>query len=146
MSGKRKILIVDDDRDLVATLRLLLERAGYAVVDAPGPGEGMEKAERERPDLILLDVMMPDATEGFHFVWHLRRHGEPYFRDVPIVMLTAIHGTTDLRFYPDVGDGTYGPGEYLPVQEFLDKPIDPRELLERVAKALAHSPLGTPVS
>jgi CheY-like chemotaxis protein len=146
MSAKRKVLIVDDDRDLVATLRLLLERAGYAVVDAGGPGEGMEKVGRERPDLILLDVMMPEATEGFHFVWKLRHRDEAYFRDVPIVMLTAIHGTTDLRFYPDSGDGTYGPGEYLPVQEFLDKPVDPRELLERVARVLASSPLGTPVS
>ena len=146
MSAKRKILVVDDDRDLVATLRLLLERAGYVVVDAPGPGAGMEVLERERPDLILLDVMMPDATEGFHFVWKLRRRGEPYHRDVPIIMLTAIHGTTDLRFYPDSGDGTYGPGEYLPVQEFLDKPVDPRELLERVARVLAISPLAAPMS
>jgi CheY-like chemotaxis protein len=146
MSTKPKILVVDDDRDLVVTLRLLLERAGYAVVDASGPGEGLEKVERERPELILLDVMMPDATEGFHFVWKLRHREEPYFHDVPIVMLTAIHGKTDLRFYPDSGDGTYAPGEYLPVQEFLDKPIDPRELLDRVAKVLAISHLSAPVS
>ena len=146
MSEKAKILIVDDDRDLVASLRLLLERAGYLVCDAAGPGEGLEKVERERPDLILLDVMMPGATEGFHFVWKLRRRGEAYFRDVPIVMLTAIHDRTDLRFYPESGDGSYRAGEYLPVQEFLDKPVEPRNLLARVAAVLAVSPLRTPVS
>jgi len=145
MSRKAKILVVDDDRDLVVTLHLVLERAGYDVIDAGGLAEGLEKAERERPDLILLDVMMPEATEGFHFVWKLRRGSEPYSAKVPIIMLTAIHSRTDLRFYPDSGDGTYSAGEYLPVQDFLDKPVDPRDLLERVARVLAASASGAPV-
>ena len=136
MSEKAKILIVDDDRDLVAVMRLVLQKEGYRVVDAAGPAEGIATVEAERPDLILLDVMMPDATEGFHFVWNLRQKPGSYFREVPIVIVSAIHSKTDLRFYPESGDGSYRAGEYLPIQEFLDKPVAPVELLRVVARAL----------
>lgn len=136
MSGRARILIVDDDRDLVEVLRLFLESKGYEVLAAYDAGQGASLADRERPDAILLDVMMPSATEGFHFVWGLRRRDDPYFRDVPIVMLTAIHEKTELRFYPDSGDGTYRAGEYLPVQDFLDKPVDLMKLLERLERVL----------
>lgn len=136
MSEKAKILIVDDDRDLVAVMRLVLEKEGYRVVDAAGPAEGIATVEVERPDLVLLDVMMPDATEGFHFVWNLRQKPGSYFREVPIVIVSAIHSKTDLRFYPESGDGSYRAGEYLPIQEFLDKPVAPVDLLRVVARAL----------
>jgi CheY-like chemotaxis protein len=137
MSEPAKILMVDDDRDLVTTLGMVLEHAGYRVVSAPDAEQGMVQAEAERPDLILLDIMMPNATEGFHFVWKLRRRTEAYFQKVPVVVLSAIHSTTDLRFYPDSGDGTYRAGEFLPVQDFVDKPVDPTQLLERIGRALA---------
>jgi CheY-like chemotaxis protein len=80
--------------------------------------------------------MMPEATEGFHFVWKLRQKPDDYSRTVPIIVLSAIHGTTDLRFYPDSGDGTYAAGEYLPVQDFVDKPVEPARLVERIRLAL----------
>jgi CheY-like chemotaxis protein len=142
MSKPVTILVVDDDRDLVATLRLVLEGAGYLVVSAPDAVQGMAAADDERPDLILLDIMMPNATEGFHFVWKLRRREEPYFQKVPIVVLSAIHETTDLRFYPDSGDGTYRAGEFLPIQDFVDKPLDPARLLERIDRVLALAERG----
>jgi len=142
MSEPAKILMVDDDRDLVTTLRMVLEQAGYRVVSAPDAELGMARAEAERPDLILLDIMMPNATEGFHFVWKLRRRAEAYFQKVPVVVLSAIHSTTDLRFYPDSGDGTYRAGEFLPVQDFVDKPVDPAQLLERIGRVLAQVGAG----
>jgi|WetSurMetagenome_2_1015567.scaffolds.fasta_scaffold08146_5 CheY-like chemotaxis protein len=142
MSDRPRILIVDDDRDLVAVERLVLEREGYRVSDAPGPAEGLAKAETERPDMILLDVMMPSATEGFHFVWKLRNRPGSYFAEVPIVIVSAIHDKTELRFYPDGGDGTYNAGEFLPVQDFLDKPVDPADLLRAVRRALGLVPQG----
>jgi CheY-like chemotaxis protein len=83
--------------------------------------------------------MMPTATEGFHFVWKLRNLEGDYFRTVPVIMLTAIHQRTELRFYPDSGDGTYKAGEYLPVQDFVDKPVDPKDLLARVERVLFAS-------
>jgi CheY-like chemotaxis protein len=138
MSGA-KILTVDDDRDLVETLRIVLESRGYEVADANDAETGLEKVRSERPDLILLDVMMPTATEGFHFVWKLRTLEGDYFRVVPVIMLTAIHQRTELRFYPDSGDGTYKAGEYLPVQDFVDKPVDPKDLLARVERVLFAS-------
>jgi CheY-like chemotaxis protein len=134
-----KILVIDDDRDLVATLRIVLESGGYAVAAAYGLEEGLEQTETERPDLILLDIMMPNATEGFHFVWRLRKLADEYFQRVPIIVVTAIHETTSLRFYPDSADGSYKAGEFLPVQDFLDKPIDPGTLLDRVEKILRVS-------
>lgn len=137
MSSEAKILIVEDDRDQVNAMRIILESKPYDVVAAYGADEGMQKVEAERPDLILLDVMMPDGTEGFHFVWKLRRLDEDYFRNVPIVLLTAIHDKTELRFYPDSSDGTYKAGEFLPVQDFLDKPASPDRLLQTVERVLA---------
>jgi CheY-like chemotaxis protein len=137
MSSKAKILIVDDDHDQVDAMRIILESKLYDVVAAYSAEEGMQKLEAERPDLILLDVMMPEGTEGFHFVWKLRRLDDDYFRNVPIVVLTAIHDKTQLRFYPDSTDGTYKAGEFLPVQDFLDKPASPDRLLQTVERVLA---------
>ena len=138
MSETKRILIVDDDRDLVEALRLTLVGAGFGVVVAHDAVQGLARAEADRPDLILLDVMMPNATEGFHFVWKLRQHPEDRLRAVPIVMLTAVHEKTSLRFYPDNGDGTYQAGEFLPVQEFIDKPVDPAWLVEKIRQVLAR--------
>jgi len=142
VTAAARILLVDDDRDLVEVLRIVLEGQGYRVLANYSAPEALTTIEAERPDLVILDVMMPDATEGFHVVWNLRRRQEAYYQDLPIIMLTAIHGQTTLRFYPDSGDGTYEAGEYLPVQGFVDKPVEPDALLEEVARvlALAHGP------
>jgi CheY-like chemotaxis protein len=137
MSDPKKVLLVDDDRDLVDILTLVLEGAAYEVKRAHDGPEALAVIERERPDLVILDVMMPEATEGFHVVWNLRRREEPYFRSVPIIMLTAIHRATPLRFYPDSADGTYGAGEYLDVQGFVDKPVEPDALLKEMERVLA---------
>lgn len=138
MAGKTRarVLLVDDDRELVRVLTLVLEGAGYEIVAAFDAQQGLAAAASERPDLIVLDVMMPEGTEGFHVVWHLRKRPEPYFQTVPVIILSAIHGTTPLRFYPDSGDGTYQAGEYLPVQGFVDKPVEPAALLAEVQRLL----------
>ena len=130
------ILLVDDDKDLVAVLRIALQSKGYIVKSAHNPEDGLDAAAKERPDCIVLDIMMPNATEGFHFVWQIRQRDDPYFQKVPIIVLSAIHEKTDLRFYPDSGDGTYQAGEFLPVQDFVDKPIDPALLIDRIERAL----------
>jgi CheY-like chemotaxis protein len=136
MAKREKILLVDDDVDLVDALRLVLENNGYTVVVAQDAESGLTKADAERPDLILLDVMMPDSTEGFGYIWKLRQRGEPYFQNVPIIMLTAIQERTGLLFYPESAEGTFKAGERVPVQEFLDKPIDPARLLKSVQEVL----------
>ena len=137
MTDSKKILVVDDEPDIVRMLSLLLKRAGYEVVTASNADEGLQKVREEQPDLIVLDVMMPGSTEGFHFAWTLRNDKSSGCADVPIIVHSAVHDTTSLRFYPDQSDGTYGPGEFLPVQDFLDKPADPAELLRKVQNLLA---------
>ena len=136
MTAKEKILLVDDDRDLVEVLRKILERAGYACSAAHDVAQGLAAAETFRPDLILLDIMMPSSTEGFQFIHQLRQRADPYFQRVPVVMLTAIAERTGLRFYPESEGGSYPAGQPVPVQDFVDKPVDPAHLLDKVQRAL----------
>ncbi|MBN1179660.1 MAG: response regulator transcription factor [Anaerolineae bacterium] len=127
-----KILIIEDDPDMVTALRLPLEANGYELAFASTGKEGLEKVKEVEPDMIILDVMMETTTAGFQVSLELRSP-EPdseyaAYREVPILMLTAIHTTTSLRFGPDEA--------YLPVDDFVDKPVDPDVLLEKV-RALA---------
>lgn len=146
---KAKVLIVEDDLDFVEIVKTTLESQHYQVLVAGGKEEGLRLCREARPDAIILDVMMPEGTEGFHFVWELRRDCDAKVCRTPILMLTSIHEKTSLRFYPEQGDGTYGPYEYLPVQDFADKPLSPNDLLERVQRLLLanqseHSPAEGP--
>lgn len=132
----RKVLVVDDDPDVVDYVKYILEKRAYEVISAADAEEAMCKVEAENPDLIVLDIMMPKGTEGFQFTWRLRARSEPEYRNIPIIVLTAIHDTTSLRFYPDEGNGFYGPGEYLPVEGFIDKPVEEEDLLRQVERVL----------
>ncbi len=127
-----KILVIDDDPDMVLASRLCLEGAGHHVLEASTGGEGLKKIKAEKPDLIILDVMMDTATEGFQLALKLRSR-EPdaeyaAYSKIPILMLTAIHTTTPLRFGPEK--------DYLPVDDFVDKPIDPEVLVRKVEALL----------
>jgi len=135
-----RILVVEDDVDAAEAVKTILESAGHQVSIAESAPKAWEAVRAQPPDLILLDVMMPSGTEGFHFVWDLRNADDQKLREVPIVILSAIHEATPLRFYPTEGDDTYGPGEYLPVQAFLDKPVEPKQLLDQVAALLKPRP------
>ena len=123
-----KILVIEDDADMVTALRMPLEANGYEVVAAATGEEGLQKVKEEEPDLIILDVMMETTTAGFQVSLELRSPAADSeyaaYRNVPILMLTAIHTTTSLRFGPDEA--------YLPVDDFVDKPIDPDVLLAKV--------------
>ena len=139
MAENAKILVVDDDPDIVESIRMVLESADYEVEEAGSAAEALEKVSTWHPDLILLDVMMPDGTEGFHFVWKLRNQYPAPDNEIPIIILSAIHNTTKLRFYPDHTDGTYQPGEFLPVQGFIDKPAEPSTLLAKIKETLEQA-------
>ncbi len=129
---QKQILIVDDDPDQRLTVRLPLEAAGYIVHEAINFDEGLAAVRQLKPDLIILDVMMDSATAGFQLALSLHSPDPDSefkeFRSTPIIMLTAIHSTTSLRFGPDE--------YYLPVEDFLDKPVNPEILLATVHKRL----------
>jgi len=124
-----KILIIDDDPDIVTAVRLTLESAKHQVISANSGKQGLEKIKAERPDLIILDVMMETHTEGFQLALKLHSPDPAseykQFKNIPILMLTAIHSTTPLHYEPDI--------DYLPVELFVDKPIDPDDLIGKVA-------------
>ncbi len=129
-----KILVIDDDPDIVTAVQMVLETAGHQVLSAPSGKQGLERIKADVPDLIILDVMMESHTEGFELALKLHSpdpasEWKP-FRNIPILMLTAIHSTTPLRYEPDI--------DYLPVELFVDKPIDPDDLLGKVTWILAR--------
>jgi CheY-like chemotaxis protein len=130
-----KILVIEDDRDMVAAIRLPLEANGYEVLTAATGEEGLQKVKEVEPDLIILDVMMETTTAGFQVSLQLRNPDTESefaaYRHIPILMLTAIHTTTSLRFGPDEA--------YLPVDDFVDKPIDPDVLLKKVRTLIEQS-------
>ncbi len=127
-----KILMIDDDPDILTAIRIPLEASGHEFFEALTGNEGLEKVKQINPDLIILDVMMETATEGFQLSLQLRDRSPnaeyAAYRDIPILMLTAIHTTTPLRFTPDE--------DYLPVDAFLDKSADPDVLLAKVDELL----------
>ena len=127
-----KILMIDDDPDILTAIRIPLESVGHEFSEARSGVEGLEKIKEVNPDLIILDVMMESATEGFQLSLKLRDRSPDSeyaaYRDIPILMLTAIHTTTPLRFTPD--------DDYLPVDAFLDKSADPDQLLAKIDELL----------
>lgn len=130
-----KILVVDDDVDIALSTRLCLESAGYQVTEARNSEEGLKAIQQQRPDLIIMDVMMDSTTEGFQMALTLRnpdpKSAFKGYESIPIVMQTSIHSTTPVRFEPD--------RDYLPVDRFLDKPVEPRLLLQVVDELLHKS-------
>jgi CheY-like chemotaxis protein len=130
--GQGRILIIDDDPDITEAMTVVLENKGYTVASAADGSAGMEQVQSERPDLIILDVMMRTSQEGFELSRQLK--GSAEYKDIPILMLTAVKDKTGLDFKSTAGDESW-----LPVEGFLDKPVKPEVLLEKVASLLSKS-------
>ncbi len=127
----KRILLVDDDRDLVTTLSQALKINNFDVVQAYSAAEGLNKVLTEKPDLIIFDVMMENDTAGFEAVYQIRskRETSKYLsvKDIPIIMLTAINQVTNSRFSLNAEQS------FLPaISDFLTKPIDVDELIEKI--------------
>lgn len=122
-----RILIVDDDRDVVEACRLFLEREGHTVAAAYSRGGGMRALADWPPDLLVLDVMMDEPDDGIAMAQELRRSGWKN----PIVMLTSIGKVTGLGYGADP--------DVVPVDAFLEKPARPAVLVKTVADLLARA-------
>jgi CheY-like chemotaxis protein len=124
---KRKILLVDDDPDLVSAFEAILYSRGYNVITAMSRHEGLEKLEKENPDLLILDVMMDDEHDGFI----MAREVKKLYPELPIIMLTGISEVTGVNFRAAAADP-----DWLPADEYLDKPVQPDELVETIEELL----------
>lgn len=128
MPEQQKILIVEDDLDVIEAMKVVLESKKYRVISANDGKEGLAKTKGEKPDLIILDVMMGRDTEGFDVTQKLRKDEKTKY--IPILMVTAITQKTGFPFSPETD------GEFLPVDDFVEKPVQPNDLLSRVEKLL----------
>ncbi|MCF8110838.1 MAG: response regulator [Desulfobacteraceae bacterium] len=134
MKTQPDILVIDDDKDLVETIRVVLESQGYEVRRAYNGKEGRLQIEKKIPDLIILDVMMSTDTEGFDLAYKLKQSKD--YKTIPILMLTS---------FPSSGMVEKGPekfqhimGEEWPVTEFLEKPVNPDDLIAVIEEVLAE--------
>ena len=121
---KPRILVVDDEPDIIELVEFNLKQAGYAVSTATDGAEALKKARAQTPDLIVLDVMLPEM-DGFEICKTLRL--DPVTAKLPIVMLTAKAAEIDRVLGLELG-----------ADDYLTKPFSPRELLLRVKKILAR--------
>lgn len=130
MSEQNSILIIDDDVQLVDTVKTLLESVGYEVSYAYQSERGMALAREIKPDLILLDVMFagPPGPDGIEL--SRRLHQDPVLKDIPVIILSGVKKVLDMPI-------KIGPDEtWMPVKAFLEKPVKPDKLLSEIEKIL----------
>ena len=132
--AKAKVLLVDDDPDIVEAMQLVLTANDYDVVTANSAGTGLDAVVREKPDVMVLDVMMEKDTDGFHVAYTVKNPPEgSELADVcpiPILMVTAISRMKGMKFSPDKDE------DYLPVDAYVEKPIQPAVLLEKIGELI----------
>ncbi len=124
MAEQKLILIVDDDRELVDAMRTMLERQGYKVIQAHDGHQGKQAIYNQRPDLVILDMMMP-RMGGYPVLEHFKDKGDA----PPIIMVTANEGSRHKVY-----------AEYLGVVDYIRKPFAMERLLETVHKVFAGKP------
>jgi CheY-like chemotaxis protein len=121
-----KILVVDDDPDFVEATRIVLEQAGHTVVSAANGSESLRVVRAEKPDLIILDVIMSSILDGLNVSQQLQE--DPEHKDIPIVMVTSIANTDYAELFPT--------DEYVHIDAFMTKPVQPDQLLGQVKRLL----------
>ena len=130
MPNQTKILVIDDDPDVHTVVKKILEPKSYEVVSAYDGDEGLRKVVEERPDLIILDVIMP-GKHGFD-VCHELKTDEKYhfFSNIPVLMLTV---------YPEDREKMHlsmREGMMMEAEDYIQKPVDPQELAKRIEDLL----------
>ena len=131
MKEKAAILVVDDDPDIRDAISIILKSHDYTVLTASNGKEAVKSLEQNRPDLMILDIMMATDTEGFDLAYDLRER--PEFKNLPIIMLTSF---LEKVREEGPGDFAYILGEQWPAQWLLEKPLDPKKLLNKIEDIL----------
>jgi CheY-like chemotaxis protein len=127
----KKVLVVDDDADVTKLVTKLVERAGYEAIAAKNGLEGMGKVREDRPDLIILDVVMPKQS-GIRMYRELKT--DELFKDIPVIVLSAIAPQSFFRSQQVLDEFR---GQSVPQPEaYIEKPEEPEELVELMKKLL----------
>jgi len=129
MQRQAKILVVDDDPDILEAISAVLESHSYQVVTARDGEEGLSKLKEERPDLMILDLLMP-RMDGFAVLKELQDPRRSKYSNIPVLILTSVREDVSRRRYE------LETGLELNVDDYVEKPIDPHTLVERVEKLL----------
>lgn len=124
-----KILVVDDDPDFVEATRIILEKAGHTTIEASSGNEGYQKMKSEKPDLVILDVIMDTVLDGLTITQRI--HEDQEIKDIPIIMVTSIANTDYAALFPT--------DEYIHINAFMSKPVEPADLLRQINKLLTSS-------
>jgi CheY-like chemotaxis protein len=125
MANKKTVIVIDDDPDVLEATKVTLEGSGYAAVTALSGPEGLSRIRQGGIDCIILDVMMARETEGFHIAQDLKADSKT--AKIPIIMMTSVSKKTGFEFSPATDK------DFMPVEVFLEKPVDPKKLIQTVA-------------
>ena len=121
---KKKVLCIEDEREMIDLIKLILERRGFEVLGALGGKEGLEVIRREMPDLILLDLMMPEV-DGWEVYRQMK--ADEQLKDIPVIVVTAKAQSIDKVLGLHIAK----------VDDYVTKPFGPQELLKSINKVLA---------
>ncbi len=119
-----RILVVDDDPDFVEITRTILESKGYEVTSAANGDQALKAMRQNLPDLVLLDVMMSTVLDGLNLSHAMSE--DPELRNVPVVMVSSITDSPSAGMFPT--------DEYIPIDAWISKPVQPDDLLSKVAQ------------
>ena len=125
------IMLVDDDRDFLEINRGLLEARGYRVVCFPDPDEALAALKRERPDLLVTDLMMKNLDSGFSLARAIK--SERALAGIPVILVTAVASQRGFDFNPRTRDELAA----MNAEAFFDKPVSPLALVAKVEELLA---------
>lgn len=123
MSRKKRILYIEDEKEMLELTRIVLEREGYEMLAAVGGAEGIEAVKREKPDLVLLDLMMPDV-DGWEVYRQMKADKE--VADIPVIIITARTQSIDKVLGLKVAK----------VADYITKPFGPSDLIKSVNRVL----------
>ena len=128
--GSKKILIIDDNPDFLFTTETFLKRNGFATLTAEDGKKGLEMAQKEHPDLVLLDVMMETLYSGFEVCKRIKT--DPHLKSIPIIGISGMADELGVKYEKDRDQ------EYFSPDAFFEKPVDKEKLLAKIKEFLSH--------
>ena len=127
----KEVLIVDDDPDFVETMEIILRGNDYETRTARNGEEAFKKVKEKKPDIMLLDIMMKTKTDGIWVSEKIR--DDDNLKEIPIIMITAVNQDSEMAKF---NIGKHEDMEYMPVNVFMEKPIESEDLLKEIKKLI----------